>query len=121
MLTSNSTATLSISVYARKQLVDFQDVGYGSRPRPWSSSSHYASIYLRLSRSGSTRWLRTMKRLRAAGFAALVAMIVAVSLFPFYYAIVSLTAPARDLAALLPHDLSLNYIVGSVATVAATS
>jgi trehalose/maltose transport system permease protein len=54
-----------------------------------------------------------MKQLRAAGFAVVVAMIVAVSLFPFYYAIVSsLTAPARIFEpALLPHDLSLaNYI-----------
>lgn len=30
VLTGNSTATASMSVYARQQLVDFQDVGYGS-------------------------------------------------------------------------------------------
>jgi trehalose/maltose transport system permease protein len=30
VLTSNSTATMSMSVYARQQLVEFQDVGYGS-------------------------------------------------------------------------------------------
>lgn len=30
VLTGNSRATASMSVYARQQLVDFQDVGYGS-------------------------------------------------------------------------------------------
>ncbi len=30
VLTANSTSTMSISVYARQQLIDFQDVGYGS-------------------------------------------------------------------------------------------
>ena len=30
VLTSNSEDTMSMSVYARQQLVDFQDVGYGS-------------------------------------------------------------------------------------------
>jgi trehalose/maltose transport system permease protein len=30
VLTSNSTHTMTMSVYARQQLVDFQDVGYGS-------------------------------------------------------------------------------------------
>lgn len=30
VLTSNSTDTMSMSVYARQQLVDFQEVGYGS-------------------------------------------------------------------------------------------
>jgi len=30
VLTSNSEATMTMSVYARQQLVDFQDVGYGS-------------------------------------------------------------------------------------------
>ncbi len=30
VLTSNSESTMSMSVYARQQLVDFQDVGYGS-------------------------------------------------------------------------------------------
>ncbi|MBT2788413.1 MULTISPECIES: sugar ABC transporter permease [unclassified Halomonas] len=30
VLTSNSTSTMSMSVYARQQLVEFQDVGYGS-------------------------------------------------------------------------------------------
>jgi trehalose/maltose transport system permease protein len=30
VLTANSTSTMSISVYARQQLVDFQDAGYGS-------------------------------------------------------------------------------------------
>jgi trehalose/maltose transport system permease protein len=30
VLTGNSPATASMSVYARQQLVDFQDVGYGS-------------------------------------------------------------------------------------------
>jgi trehalose/maltose transport system permease protein len=30
VLTSNSRATMTMSVYARQQLVDFQDVGYGS-------------------------------------------------------------------------------------------
>ena len=30
VLTSNSSDTMSMSVYARQQLVDFQEVGYGS-------------------------------------------------------------------------------------------
>jgi trehalose/maltose transport system permease protein len=30
VLTSNSKDTMSMSVYARQQLVDFQSVGYGS-------------------------------------------------------------------------------------------
>ena len=30
VLTSNSTSTMSMSIYARQQLVEFQDVGYGS-------------------------------------------------------------------------------------------
>ncbi|NJN40225.1 MAG: sugar ABC transporter permease, partial [Gammaproteobacteria bacterium] len=30
VLTANSTSTMSISVYARQQLIDFQDIGYGS-------------------------------------------------------------------------------------------
>jgi trehalose/maltose transport system permease protein len=30
VLTSNSADTMSMSVYARQQLVEFQDVGYGS-------------------------------------------------------------------------------------------
>ena len=30
VLTSNSEDTMTMSVYARQQLVDFQDVGYGS-------------------------------------------------------------------------------------------
>ena len=30
VLTSNSVATMSMSIFARQQLVDFQDVGYGS-------------------------------------------------------------------------------------------
>ncbi|MBU2407548.1 MAG: sugar ABC transporter permease, partial [Gammaproteobacteria bacterium] len=30
VLTSNSRSTMSMSVYARQQLVDFQDIGYGS-------------------------------------------------------------------------------------------
>jgi trehalose/maltose transport system permease protein len=30
VLTANSTSTMSVSVYARQQLIDFQDIGYGS-------------------------------------------------------------------------------------------
>lgn len=30
VLTANSASTMSISVYARQQLIDFQDIGYGS-------------------------------------------------------------------------------------------
>ena len=39
VLTGNSRATASMSVYARQQLVDFQDVGYGSVGRSCCSSS----------------------------------------------------------------------------------
>ena len=30
VLTSNSSSTMTMSIYARQQLVEFQDVGYGS-------------------------------------------------------------------------------------------
>ncbi|HUF21889.1 MAG TPA: sugar ABC transporter permease, partial [Burkholderiales bacterium] len=30
VLTSNNVATMSMSIFARQQLVDFQDMGYGS-------------------------------------------------------------------------------------------
>ena len=30
VLSSNGQSTMSMSIYARQQLVDFQDVGYGS-------------------------------------------------------------------------------------------
>jgi trehalose/maltose transport system permease protein len=30
VLTSNGRSTMSMSIYARQQLVDFQDLGYGS-------------------------------------------------------------------------------------------
>lgn len=53
VLTSNSTATLSISAYARQQLVDFQDVGYGSAASTmvFFIVALCIVIYLRLSRS----------------------------------------------------------------------
>ena len=52
VLTANSTSTMSISVYARQQLIDFQDVGYGSAASTlvFLSVGLAAIAYLRLAR-----------------------------------------------------------------------
>lgn len=52
VLTANSTSTMSISVYARQQLIDFQDVGYGSAASTlvFLSVGLAAVAYLRLAR-----------------------------------------------------------------------
>ncbi len=52
VLTANSTSTMSISVYARQQLIDFQDVGYGSAASTlvFLSVGLAAVAYLRLTR-----------------------------------------------------------------------
>lgn len=57
VLTSNSAATMSMSVYARQQLVEFQDVGYGSA----------ASTALFLVVALSTALVLTASRARVGG------------------------------------------------------
>jgi trehalose/maltose transport system permease protein len=58
VLTANSTSTMSVSVYARQQLIDFQDIGYGSAASTlvFLMVSLAAIAYLRLVR------LRTAER-----------------------------------------------------------
>ena len=52
VLTANSTSTMSISVYARQQLIDFQDLGYGSAASTlvFLTIGLAAIAYLRLAR-----------------------------------------------------------------------
>jgi trehalose/maltose transport system permease protein len=52
VLTANSTSTMSISVYARQQLIDFQDIGYGSAASTlvFLTVGLAAIAYLRLAR-----------------------------------------------------------------------
>lgn len=52
VLTANSTSTMSISVYARQQLIDFQDIGYGSAASTlvFLTVGLAATAYLRLVR-----------------------------------------------------------------------
>ena len=52
VLTANSTSTMSISVYARQQLIDFQDLGYGSAASTlvFLAIGLVAIAYLRLAR-----------------------------------------------------------------------
>jgi trehalose/maltose transport system permease protein len=57
VLTGNSRTTASMSVYARQQLVDFQDVGYGSA----------ASTFLFLIIALFTALYITIGRVRFAG------------------------------------------------------
>ena len=57
VLTSNSESTMTMSVYARQQLVDFQDVGYGSA----------ASTMLFLIIAGLTMLTITLGKVRLGG------------------------------------------------------
>jgi trehalose/maltose transport system permease protein len=52
VLTANSISTMSISVYARQQLIDFQDLGYGSAASTlvFLTIGLAAIVYLRLAR-----------------------------------------------------------------------
>jgi len=52
VLTANSTSTMSISIYARQQLIDFQDIGYGSAASTlvFLAVGLAAVAYLRLAR-----------------------------------------------------------------------
>jgi trehalose/maltose transport system permease protein len=52
VLTANSVSTMSISVYARQQLIDFQDLGYGSAASTlvFLTIGLAAIVYLRLAR-----------------------------------------------------------------------
>jgi trehalose/maltose transport system permease protein len=52
VLTANSTSTMSVSVYARQQLIDFQDLGYGSAASTlvFLTIGLAAVAYLRLAR-----------------------------------------------------------------------
>lgn len=52
VLTANSASTMSISVYARQQLIDFQDLGFGSAASTlvFLTIGFAAIVYLRLAR-----------------------------------------------------------------------
>ncbi|WP_159712268.1 carbohydrate ABC transporter permease [Geminicoccus flavidas] len=57
VLTGNNQATMSMSVYARQQLVDFQDVGFGSAASTllFLTIALFTVIYLTLARIGSSQ------------------------------------------------------------------
>ena len=54
VLTGNNQATMSMSIYARQQLVDFQDVGFGSAASTmlFLTIAIFTTIYLMLARIG---------------------------------------------------------------------
>jgi trehalose/maltose transport system permease protein len=54
VLTGNNQATMSMSVYARQQLVDFQDVGFGSAASTllFLTIAIFTAVYLTLARIG---------------------------------------------------------------------
>ncbi|HEX2527083.1 MAG TPA: sugar ABC transporter permease [Geminicoccus sp.] len=56
VLTGNNQATMSMSVYARQQLVDFQDVGFGSAASTllFLTIAIFTTVYLTLARVGSS-------------------------------------------------------------------
>jgi trehalose/maltose transport system permease protein len=56
VLTGNNQATMSMSVYARQQLVDFQDVGFGSAASTllFLTIAIFTAVYLTLARIGSS-------------------------------------------------------------------
>jgi trehalose/maltose transport system permease protein len=55
VMTGNNTATMSMSVYARQQLVDFQDIGYGSAAATmlFAIIAVITAVYLTLARVGA--------------------------------------------------------------------
>ena len=55
VMTGNNAATMSMSVYARQQLVDFQDIGYGSAAATmlFAIIAAITVLYLTLARIGS--------------------------------------------------------------------
>ena len=96
VLTGNNKSTMSMSVFARQQLVDFQDVGYGSAASTllFLLIAAFTVVYLTLGRrraGGARPWVRRLRRLVRRGwrFYLLVAVIVLYTVFPFYCAIVS--------------------------------
>jgi trehalose/maltose transport system permease protein len=54
VLTGNNQATMSMSIYARQQLVDFQDVGFGSAASTllFLTIAIFTAVYLTLARIG---------------------------------------------------------------------
>ena len=54
VMTGNNKATMSMSVYARQQLVDFQDVGFGSAASTFLFViiAVFATVYMLLARVG---------------------------------------------------------------------
>ncbi|WP_035485579.1 carbohydrate ABC transporter permease [Geminicoccus roseus] len=56
VLTGNNQATMSMSIYARQQLVDFQDVGFGSAASTllFLTIAVFTTVYLTLARIGDS-------------------------------------------------------------------
>ena len=110
---------MTMSIYARQQLVDFQEVGYGSA----AATLLFVVIAADDRRHADGRAGRPVRRqeamnvarrLRQAGFALLVGLIVLVSVFPFYYAIVTSFRTGTEIfsVSLWPKALHLdNYVV----------
>ncbi len=103
VLTSNSSSTMSMSVYARQHLVEFQDVGYGSAASTllFLVVAVIALLYLYLGRRQlevrcmSPRLLK--KALLRLGFWCLIGILLLYAVFPFYYAIVTSLKPSSTL------------------------
>ena len=93
VLTGNNPATTTMSVYARQQLVDFQDVGYGSAAATslFLIVALVTAIVITVGRVnvGGERGDDDRRRLGRIAFYLLVAGIIFYAVFPFYWAIVS--------------------------------
>ena len=106
VMNGNNKDTMSMSVYARQQLVDFQDVGYGSAAATllFLIIALFTVVYLVLGRVGRDREERAAaprgpwssdreshrrRVLGRLGFYCLLAVIIFYTVFPFYWAIVS--------------------------------
>ena len=113
VLTGNNENTASMSVYARQQLVDFQDVGFGSTAATclFLIVALVTIIVIMVGRvnvaaSGGGA-VRGRQRLGRAGFYLLIAAIIFYAVFPFYWAIVSsLKNRQRHLLRRIPAALS---------------
>ena len=116
VMTGNNQSTMSMSVYARQQLVDFQDVGYGSAASTmlFLIIAVFTVVYLMLGRIGrriehgavtpgsparGAIERRRLERIAGRDRASISCWSSSSSIrsFPFYWAIVSSLKRARDL------------------------